>query len=344
MASVALSQQGQATKSDQEDKIKLFYSLYDTDDKGFLKREDFITMLMNYPIEYIDNVTDGFFKEAIGIKKLNAESIAQMSNEPDSHIQDNSVSNHPGRNDPILRVRRGSVQLEVTNQKKQPKLQREMSVELDANRVDLNVSVNSNKSDRSFAAYAGMAKLKRKGSQDSIQAYQIECTTINNRIKQYVAGLFVEFDALDTGKLDLVQFKSWIKEHLMILKHFEDNFHVDIWRASDKDPSVLNFKLFPPEVNFYANFTCKVSHAVNERVWVQLHKKFLVVLRKKEDTVPRRVVLVDGLTLTKEESPGKETFIFTLSHKSSQYKTVRLELDDSHSFEKIIKKLSYLQE
>ena len=301
-------------------------------------------MLMNYPIEYIDNVTDGFFKDAIGIKKLNADSIAQMSNEPESHRYDNSVSGHPAKADPILRVRRGSVQLEVVNPHKQPKLQRERSVELDANKVDLNVSVNSNKSDRSFAAYAGMAKIKRKGSQDSIVAYQIECTTINNRIKQYVAGLFVEFDALDTGKIDLVQFKSWIKEHLMIMKHFEDNFHVDVWRAADKDPSVLNFKMFTPEINFYANFTCKMSHAINERVWVQLHKKFLLILRKKEDAVPRRVVLLDGLTLTKEETPGKETFVFTLSHKSTQYKTVRLELDDAHSFDKILKKLSYLQE
>ena len=39
-----------------EEKIDLFFSLYDLENHGYLTSDDMVKMLMNYPIAHIDNI------------------------------------------------------------------------------------------------------------------------------------------------------------------------------------------------------------------------------------------------------------------------------------------------
>ena len=39
-----------------EEKIDLFFGLYDLENHGYLTSEDMVMMLMNYPLAHIDNI------------------------------------------------------------------------------------------------------------------------------------------------------------------------------------------------------------------------------------------------------------------------------------------------
>lgn len=323
-----------------------------------------LVMLMNYPIEHISNVTDGYIQEkAFAKRSKNPDSIAALS----ANLVDKNkdiVSN----GEPVadVRLRRGSAQfniyqnnyLESVRYGNGPKMlnasennsvhpstfQKDKLVTKKEGVVSRSSSKKGSLINNSFSA--GGPVLRKQASSDSINTYQIECTTINNMIRQYVVNLVVELDTTGTGKIYVEQFKTWIDQHKPILKHFEDNFHVDIWKSvlnKSTQKQTLGYKLMKPEINFYANYLCLRSSKKKERVWVELHKKFLICLLDKEQVVPRRVILLDGLTLTQKQT-GNDLSTFELSHKCPNYKTVSFELEDKDSFKMIMKKLSYLQE
>ena len=307
------------------------------ENKGYLTQDDLVTMLMNYPIGQIDNITDGLAGEVDAMKKLNPESIAKLSEGKDDLENSVEISKRP------VGSRKMSVQ-EGANVI-EPNLNQSASVQV-GGQDQFSGRRRSSKRNSSIPDQYGLMSSvnKRKNSADSIINYQIQCTTINNRIKQYVSGLFLEYDDENTGQFTLKMFKDWISQHPVILTHFEGNFHVNIWRVTDPNVDKPAFKSKTPEANFYADIHDE-KNKKKERVWVELHRKFLIFLQTKEDNVPKRVVLLDGLTLTLPQSTNHgKLFHLVLSHKSPFYRTVHIELEDAEMYNIITKKLSYLQE
>ena len=316
-------------------------------------------MLMNYPIEHINNITDGLAKEIDGMKAMAGESMiklnASIRDEASEEMDDSKFHRVRHRklslNDHVTDARKGDFGA-ATQSRAQPKVsesqkQIDISVQSGAD-AELRKSFEgrSRKNSRNNTSvpehYEMMSQvLRRKGSAESSINYQIQCTTINNRIKQYVAGLFFEYDCREDGKMTLQKFQNWITQHPMVLEHFEDNFHLNIWKAADPKEDKLNFKFLKTELNFWANFY--TNPRKKERLWIEMHKKFLICLISKDDNVPRRVVLLDGLTLTLPESKGG-VYSFVLSHKSPYYKVVHLEIEDKDAFNSLVNRLSYLRE
>lgn len=312
---------GRATKSSFEDRIKLFFSLYDIDNKGYLTDADVTRMLLNYPVADLNNITDGAIKE----------------------VKENKV-----------RLRRGSAQLQINNSalddsKVESVQEAKMSRSEDGNQLsrdDVILRKNSDGPSPSNASDQRPKLLPRKGSTDSIANYQVQCHSINSRIKNYVASLFAEYDPQQTGKFTFEAFRTWVGMHSNVIRHFEENFHASIWKSAGEQ-DILSFKNLAPEVNFYANlFTIKNNKRTKkERVWLQLHRKFFIILCSKDDQKPRRVVLLDGLNLSlPPKNPGDQGSLFVLDYTSEYYKPVYLEIEDDDSFQALVKKLSYLQE
>lgn len=329
------------------------------ENQGFITQDDFMTMLMNYPIEHINNITDGLAKDVDGMKALAGESMAKLNasirDEASEEMDDSKFHRARHRklslNDHVTEVRKGDFAA-VTQSRVQPKMS--------DSQKHVNVSVQSGAEKDLRGSFEGRSRrgskhntsipeqyemmstvLRRKGSADSSINYQIQCTTINNRIKQYVAGLFMEYECRDEGKMTLEKFQEWITQHPMVLSHFEDNFHLKIWKANNQVDDRLNFKTLKTELNFWASFYTNPKK--KERLWIEMHDKFLICLISKDDNVPRRVVLLDGLTLTLPEA-SKGVYRFVLSHKSPYYKVVHLDIEDKDAFDSLVKRLSYLRE
>lgn len=328
------------------------------EENGYITQDDFIKMLMNYPMEHINNITDGFKEELNHFRNLKGESMAKLSasirDEPNEEI-DNRLNrsrqrklSHPGLGEHFTEVRRGDNPSQFRRARGSSESMRDMPISRDSlnkdNQSDKNIRAKRSSRNNSSipSQYEIMSTvLRRKGSSDSILNYQIQCTTINNRIKQYVAGLFYELDCHTTGRMTREKFFLWISQHPMVLAHFEQNFQVNIWRACDLATDTLSFKRLTPDVNFYANFSAVTRK--KQRLWIQVHKKFLICLESKEDNVPRRVVLLDGLTMSLPES-NDNLYRIVFSSKSPYYKTVHLELEDKIAYTQMITKYAYLRE
>lgn len=330
------------------------------DNQGYILEEDFIKMLMNYPMQHINNITDGLKEEMDNMKHLKGESMAKLSfsmkDDPNEEI-DNKVSRGVQRKlsqqDYATDARKGDFAAASMSRAKQNAssslrkidLSKESHQEKDL-KSEKNIQGGGGKGSRRDSSvpsqYEAMSMvMRRRGSADSTINYQIQCTTINNRIKQYVVGLYMEYDCHTTEKLTFDKFKQWMSQHPMVLTHFEKNFQVEVWGSANPTTDMLNFKKLTPEVNFYANFSAVTKK--KERLWVEVHKKFLICLQSKEDNVPRRVVLLDGLTMSMPESNnGYHNIVF--SSKSPYYKVVHLELEDKQAYFLLIEKYAYLRE
>lgn len=345
-------------KSSVEEKTKLFFSLYDLENHGYITQDEFMTMLLNYPMEHISNITDDPMKDPEGYRSLRGESFRAYNDSVNRESMDNLDGSEAHR--PPSKLRKYSLNEFVVEAMKEDKLSsgrnREAKKSLE-NPKQLNTSDQAldgqfdlgfklrkrTKSSSMIPEHYEMMStvLKRKGSADSIKNYNFQCTTINNKIKLYVTNLFLELDCCETGQMTYDKFKVWISQHPMVLTHFEENFQTKIWKSVDPKEDRLNFKTLKPELNFWANFY--TNKRKKERLWIELHNKFLICLISKDDNVPRRVVLLDGLALTVPESSGG-VYSFVLSAKSPYYKIVHLEIEDKLAFDKLVEKLSYLRE
>lgn len=328
------------------------------EENGYITQDDFLKMLMNYPMEHINNITDGLKEDLDQMKNMKGESMAKLSaslrDEPNEEL-DNRVNRGRQRRmsqnsaeDYYTDARKGDIGLSKGIKARRESVNSkniQLSNESKDNLSDRNIKGKKSASKGGSAVpsqYEGMSMvMRRKNSADSVTNYQIQCTTINNRIKQYVAGLFLELDCHTTGQMTKDKFRLWISQHPMVLTHFEQNFQVTIWSVLDKERDTLSFKKLTPDVNFYANFSSVTKK--KERLWIEVHKRFLICLQSKDDNVPRRVVLLDGLTMTLPESNDNMCRI-VLSSKSPYYKTVNLELEDREAYQQLITKYAYLRE
>lgn len=120
--------------------------------------------------------------------------------------------------------------------------------------------------------------------------YRVKCSSINNKIKQYVEVLFSKFDKERDGKLHYDAFVAWVHKHPSMLHSFEDTFSYQIW-GEKIDPisnrQMLSFKTLEPEVHCWAYYTVDgKKHNVSKRVWIELHNKFLMIFKAREELLP----------------------------------------------------------
>lgn len=132
---------------------------------------------------------------------------------------------------------------------------------------------------------------KRKMSFNNSIEFKVKCTSINNRIKQYVDVLFNKFDDEKDDKLYFPEFEKWTEKHPSMLDNFEKGFFYQYWghhvdEVTNRDQ--YNFQATKPEANCYVDYRVgnKSKKEKSIRLWIELHDKFLVLMRDKEDVIP----------------------------------------------------------
>mmetsp|Transcript_6088 Transcript_6088/g.5436 ORF Transcript_6088/g.5436 Transcript_6088/m.5436 type:complete len:215 (+) Transcript_6088:154-798(+) len=81
-------------KSEEDDKIKFLFDLYDTNNDGYIEKRDMITMLYNYPKNYINFITDELApdkgEKLAKVGEKQRQSISQIIDDEDKKNRKNS--------------------------------------------------------------------------------------------------------------------------------------------------------------------------------------------------------------------------------------------------------------
>lgn len=243
--------------------MELFFTLYDLNNTGKITKKDFVKMLLNYPKEDLNQITDNLVTTLDKSKKLdNFESVAQLKD---------------------LNVVK-ELQREAANIRKNSSGGRDrLKLEADPlSEKEVNPVVNSRPRGNSFdKGKPGAPKIEK------LDSHMIQCTTINNRIKQYASTFFEENDPSSTGSVGKEGFKKWMESHLNIIEYFKGNFYLKIWKSkglSGSNGDRLGFKDLKPDTQSYTDY--EVSPGKTSRIWIEVHSKFLILLKSKEENVP----------------------------------------------------------
>jgi Ca2+-binding EF-hand superfamily protein len=198
-------------------KAQKFFKMYDQDDNGFIEKSEFQKMLFNYPKEEINKITEDFVDEYRGHRNLaQYESVSGLKSMTGGRPNDHYTQNEsmadiklPGRSESgLLNVNSnreiGSAQddMSIGGSPIKKKVGEDFSVQdlgKDSNDPsdvvkDGDILISMAKKDKpsmverhhsnmdgNKVSIVGDGKKKSK-----FASYRLRCTTLNNRIKQYV--------------------------------------------------------------------------------------------------------------------------------------------------------------
>lgn len=86
------------------------------------------------------------------------------------------------------------------------------------------------------------------------------------------------------------EFVSWVNKHPSMMQSFEHTFSHQIWgeiidRITNRQ--ILSFKTLEPEVHCWADYTSESSkNTPSKRVWLELHNKFLMIFKSRDELLP----------------------------------------------------------
>lgn len=240
--------------------IDTIFKVYDIENKGYIKKTDFIRLLYNYP--------DG--------------NIFELIREVDNKDKKKELNQTSG-----------------TDKKKEQSYQRksERHVEFEASLISKDDIMNYSQmvDNRAKSQY----DLKKEGRTLGLtaQPFYNTPTTVNNKIKWTADIIFERYGK--NGVFMFEDFNQWMKMHKNFLNNFKNWFKPDIWmsyRDEQTNQELLGFYKKKPLLEGPVKLQ-KFKGMTKKKSYARLYGNILMFFKSKQELLPHRTIILKLLEI-----------------------------------------------
>ena len=276
------------------------FDINDLENEGFIRKENFIKFLYNYPgkdiyqlIKEVNN-SSSILPKCLITKKKNPKIDLIMAENEGNCLNRNS----------------------------------ELCIQMENSMLNENQIINfSNFVDsKEKSTYRKQTMGKTLGL--TAQPYKKQPTNVSNKIRHAADIIFNRY--AKNGKLELTGFSQWLKIHKEFLNSFRNWFRTDLWKGyydNETGQPLLSFHKKQADLEGYVK-SQKYGNFIKKKAYIRVYDCFLFLFRNERDNLPYRVIVLKLVNIGFNNEKRK----ILISHGCKKYKDLKIIISDKDTF------------